>query len=83
MSYKKWFGDYIIAIRRDSEKLRDTSKRTYEARKKVLEATFAGEYGRHVKHSVFGIGDCDIEDICTDEMKLLSNMKFYAELEKK
>jgi len=81
--YKKWFADYIVAIRHDSAKLKLGAFKVYDARKKVLEATFKGEYGPQVKHSVFGIGGLDEDEVYSDEMKLLQNMKFYAELEKK
>jgi hypothetical protein len=80
MSYKLWFADYTVAMRKD--------KRTgsHEARSAVIKATNEGKYGHHVKHSVLGIGDLSsfipwIFEKRGEERNLLKDMAFYAQME--
>jgi hypothetical protein len=82
MSYKLWFADYTIAMRKDRK------NGSYDARSAVIRATDEGKYGSHVKHSVLGIGGYDtlvpwLFEAAGEERKLLKDMAFYATLEER
>jgi hypothetical protein len=59
--------------------LNDFKKPSFE---KVLRAVDAGEYGKQVKFSVFGIGSFDPSyDLSSDRIKeITKSMKFYAKV---